>query len=51
MENLKIDRTKLITVTNYADKEKLTRQAVHYQIRTKKIKSIEIDGVLFVKLD
>ncbi len=51
MENLKIDRTKLITVTNYANKHGLTRQAIHYRLKQDQLKSIEIDGVLFIKLD
>lgn len=47
---LKIDRTKLRTVSNYAKENAVTRQAVHNWIKDKKIKTIEIDGVTFVSL-
>lgn len=48
MEKLKIDKTKLLTVTNYAKKHKMTRQAVHYQIKNSQVKTEKIDGVTFI---
>ena len=50
MESLKVDRTKLVTVSNYADKIGKTRQTVHNMIKKKEVKTVEIDGVIFVKL-
>ena len=49
MESLKIDHTKLLTVSNYADKIKVTRQTIHNMIKKNELKTIKIDGVLFVK--
>lgn len=48
MKSKTIDRTKLLTVTNYAKKKGLTRQAVHYQIKEKQLKTVIIDGVVFI---
>lgn len=50
MESIKVDKTKLLTVTNYAKRENLTRQAVHYQIKEKQVETVKIDGVVFVKI-
>ncbi len=50
MKSKNIDSTKLLTVTNYAKKMNLTRQAVHYQVKEKLIDSVKIDGVIFVKI-
>lgn len=51
MEVLKIDRTKLITVRNYAVQKRVTTQQVYNWIKQKKIKVEEIDGVKFIYLD
>ena len=51
METLKIDRTKLRTVANYAKDKGVDRQKVYYEIKIGKLKSENIDGVTFVKLD
>ncbi len=50
MEKVKVDRTKLITVTNYADKIKKKRQTVYNWIKEGKLKTIEIDGVKFIDI-
>lgn len=48
MENLKIDRTKLKTVENYAKYFGMSRPTVYKRIREGLLKKIEIDGVTFV---
>lgn len=50
MELLKIDRTKLKTITNYAKEEGVTRQTIYAREKAGTIKVIEIDGVKFIKL-
>jgi len=53
METLQIDRTKLMTVSNYAEHIGKTPQRV-YQLAKEKdsgVVIIEIDGVKFVKID
>ena len=50
MESLRIDRTKLITVTNYAAKYGMTRQNVYIKAKKGEVNIIEIDRVKFVKL-
>jgi predicted transcriptional regulator len=49
MEKLKIDHTKLVTVSNYAERIGKTRQTIHNMIKNKELKTIKIDGVLFIK--
>ena len=48
MKTTKIDRTKLMTVCNYAKKFKVIRQTVYNQIKSGELKSDNIDGVTFV---
>ena len=50
METIKIDRTKVRTITNYAKMVGQTRQAIHAQIKRGEIITVTIDGVLFVKI-
>lgn len=50
MELLKIDRTKLMTVRNYAVKMGVTSQQVYNWIKAKKVKAEKIDGVTFICL-
>lgn len=50
MEALKIDRTKLITVKNYALQKGVTPQQVYNWINEKKVKEVVIDGVKFIYL-
>jgi len=48
MEAIKIDRTKLITPSNYAKEKGVERQTVYNWIKSKEVKSEKIDGVTFV---
>lgn len=50
MEKLKIDRTKLITVSNYAKQKGVTRQAIYAKAKKGDVKIIEIDGIKFIEL-
>lgn len=50
METLKIDRTKLLTVQNYAKKFGISRPTVYAKIERGELTKIEIDGVTFIKL-
>ena len=50
MESLKIDRTKLVKVSNYADSKGVTRQAIYEQVKRGDVKIVEIDGVKFVNI-
>lgn len=47
---LKIDRTKLQTIRNYAASKGVTPQQVYNWINDNKVKSLEIDGVKFIYL-
>ena len=51
MQTLKVDRTKLKTVKNYAESKKIDRQRVYYLIKKGELKTEIIDGVIFIKLD
>ena len=51
MEAIKVDKTKLMTATNYAAKYGGTRQTVYNRIKSGELKSEKIDGVVFVKID
>ncbi len=50
MEKLKIDKTKLITVTNYAKQMDKKRQTIYNWAKDGKIKMIEIDGIKFIDI-
>ena len=50
METLKIDRTKLITVRNFAVSKGITSQQVYNWIKAKKVESTKIDGITFIVL-
>ena len=50
MNTLKIDRTKLRTVKNYAKDQGVDRQRVYYLIRKGELKTEIIDGVTFIKV-
>jgi len=50
MEALKIDKTKLKTIANYAKDNGVTRQTVYNMAKEKKVKTIVIDGVQFIQL-
>lgn len=48
MEVLKVDRTKLKTITNYAKETGKTRQTIYNWIEAGKLKLVIIDGVQFI---
>jgi len=50
MEKLKVDRTRLKTVENYAKIVGLSKPTVYKRIREGLIKKVTIDGVTFVEL-
>lgn len=50
MAELKIDRTKLKTVKNYADHAKVSVQAVYKMVREKRVEIEKIDGVTFIRV-
>lgn len=50
MDLLKVDRTKLLTVKNYATKKGYTPQRIYQLEKEGTIKFVEIDGVKFVSL-
>jgi predicted transcriptional regulator len=51
MEFLKIDRTKLITQSEYARLKGLSKQRVNQLVKAKEIKTIEIKGATLIHLD
>lgn len=50
LKPLKIDRTKLITQSNYAKKFGLSKQNVYAMIKAGKLPTVEIDGATLVLL-
>ncbi len=46
---LKVDRSKLMTINNYAKSIGVDRTTVYYWIKEGKIKHVEIDGVFFIE--
>jgi len=50
MESLQIDISKLKTVENYAKDYGISRPTVYKKIREKELKTIVIDGKLFIKI-
>ncbi len=51
METLKIDRTKLITQTEYAKLKGVTPSAITRMIRENRVKTIRIKGAVLILLD
>jgi hypothetical protein len=51
MESLKIDRTKLITQSEYAKMINKTRGAVNHMVREQRVKTVKIKGAILVCLD
>ncbi|MDQ5930801.1 MAG: hypothetical protein QG594_2590 [Bacteroidota bacterium] len=51
LQPLKIDRTKLKTVRNYAVLSGVTTTQVYNWIKAKKVKTEKIDGVIFILLE
>jgi hypothetical protein len=50
LKPLKVDRTKLITQTKYAQKEGLSKQNVYAMIKAGKIPVVKIEGATLVLL-
>lgn len=50
-KSLKIDQTKLITQSKYAEKKGMSKQLVQAHIKAGKIKTIEIDGATLILQD
>jgi len=50
INKLKIDRTKLYTVNNYCIKYNISKPTVYKRIKEGLIKTIRINGVLFVDI-
>ena len=51
MKDLKVDRTKLITQSEYAKTKGLTRQRINQMVRDKEVKVVEIKGARLILLD
>ena len=51
MDLLKIDRTKLITQTEYAKLINRDKSTVNYMIKNKKVKTVKIKGATLIYLD
>lgn len=49
METMKVDRTRLKTVRNYAMDQGKTVQQIYNWIKDDKCKCVEIDGVKFIE--
>lgn len=50
MEKLKVDKTKLKTIKNYAEHIGKSVQAVYKMVKENRVKTETIDGVVFIKL-
>ena len=50
MDNLKVDRTKLITQAEYAKLIGLTRQRINQLVKSGEIKTVEIKGAVLIHL-
>lgn len=51
LEPLKVDRTKLITQTKYAEQIKVSKQRVNQMIKDGKLKTVKIEGAVLVLMD
>lgn len=51
LQPLKVDRTKLKTVRNYAVSKGVTTTHVYNLIKDQKVKKIIIDGVIFIEVE
>lgn len=51
MESLKIDRTKLMTKSAYANKIKVTPAAVDKMVKSGRVKTIKIEGAELIYID
>lgn len=51
LKPLKVDRTKLITQTKYAQQKGVSKQYINQQVKSGKLASVEIIGATLVLLD
>jgi hypothetical protein len=51
MENIKIDRTKLMTKTAYAKRICVTPAAVDKMVKTGRVKTVKIEGAVLIYVD
>jgi hypothetical protein len=50
MESLKVDRTKLITQTEYAKLKRISKQRVNQMVKAKELNTVEIKGATLIHL-
>lgn len=51
MEALRIDRSKLITQSEYAKLKGLTRQRINQMVKARELKTVEIKGAVLIYLE
>lgn len=51
METLKVDKTKLVTQTEYAKMKGVTPPAVSRMVREGRVKTVKIRGAILILLD
>ena len=51
MEPLKVDRTKLMTKSAYANKIKVTPAAVDKMVKSGRVKTVKIEGAELIYID
>jgi hypothetical protein len=51
MENLKIDRTKLMTKSAYAKKLRVTPAAIDKMVKSGRVKTVKIEGAELIYID
>ena len=51
MESVKVDIRKLKTVENYAKAYGISKPTVYKMVENKELKTIKIDGKLYIRLD
>lgn len=51
MKQLKVDRRTLKTPPNFAESQGLSRQRVHQMMQEGKLKTDDIDGVVYIVVD
>jgi hypothetical protein len=50
MESIKVDKTKLKTIKNYAEYAGLSVQAIYKMVREERVRVEKIDGVTFIRV-
>lgn len=51
LQPLKVDRTKLITQSEYARQKKVSRQRIGAMIKAKQLNTVQIEGTLLILMD